>query len=84
MSELKIEHWILRNLIEYGNCSIPTSLIKRWGLEKVEEELTALTKKPVIIEKRENYDCTSNKFVTMDLKKKTKSKKYVLYIATVH
>lgn len=49
MKPVRIADWIVRNLVEFGNCSLPEKLVQLYGFKAVEKELSRLIQQPVYI-----------------------------------
>lgn len=50
---IKFEDYIIHNLLEYGNVSLPLAYAK-YSLKQISEELTAICGFPVVCEQTEN------------------------------
>ena len=53
INETIIDAWIYKNLDQYGNCLLPSSLIKKLGTKEIEKAIKKETGKKIII--RESY-----------------------------
>lgn len=49
MKPVRIADWIVRNLKEFGNCSLPEKLVQLYGFKAVEKELSRILQQPVYI-----------------------------------
>lgn len=49
MKPVRIADWIVRNLKEFGNCSLPEKLVHLYGFKAVEKELSRILQQPVYI-----------------------------------
>ena len=49
MKPVRIADWIVRNLQEFGNCSLPEKLVQLYGFKAIEKELSRVLQQPVYI-----------------------------------
>lgn len=49
MKPVRIADWIVSNLKEFGNCSLPEKLVQLYGFKAVEKELSRILQQPIYI-----------------------------------
>lgn len=74
VDNVRFDYWIYRNLRDYGNCVIPNFFITLHGLERIEELLSILMKKDVIVHKAAPLKHKDVIYMATIEKKKTKTK----------
>ena len=74
VDNVRFDYWIYRNLRDYGNCVIPNFFISVHGLKRIEELLSLLMKKEVIIHKATPLKHKDVIYMATIEKKKTKNK----------